>query len=136
MTDSSEKTPEDSVTELISIDRVHENNTNKTNTSAPSNNLEQDTNIGKNKDILLVNRTFSWHEHVYKKLTNKPTPHYIENILGLQNKSCDNIQETVSNRMTVCMEPKPVNTLQDSNEPLNLSVRSDCKVRLKPTAKG
>lgn len=26
----------------------------------------------------------SWHEHVYRRITHKPTPHYIENILGIQ----------------------------------------------------
>lgn len=28
--------------------------------------------------------TLFWHEHVYKNLAPKPTPHYIENILGIQ----------------------------------------------------
>lgn len=140
MTDSSEKISKDSVTELVSIERVQENNSNINNTSS-SNTVEQDTSIVKNKDIL-VNRTYSWHEHVYRKLTNKPTPHYIENILGLQNKtnSCDNSADTTNKRMTICSPNHPdlktVNTPQDSNEPLNLSVRSETKVRLKATTKG
>lgn len=28
--------------------------------------------------------TLFWHDHVYKNLAPKPTPHYIENILGIQ----------------------------------------------------
>lgn len=30
-----------------------------------------------------TNWTLFWHKHVYKKLASKPTPHYIENILGI-----------------------------------------------------
>jgi hypothetical protein len=90
------------------------------------------------------NRTLSWHEHVYKKLTNKPTPHLIENILGIQNKSNQfkEVQDLPkTNRMTVSAPVSPQENfpkLQPSvevNEPLNLSIRSDLKVRTK-TVKG
>ncbi|CAH1377944.1 unnamed protein product [Tenebrio molitor] len=86
------------------------------------------------------NRTLSWHEHVYKKLTNKPTPHLIENILGIQNKSNQfkEVQDLPkTNRMTVSAPVSPQENfpkLQPSvevNEPLNLSIRSDLKVRTK-----
>lgn len=92
------------------------------------------------KDTLVIaNGTFSWHEHVYRKLTNKPTPHYIENILGLQNVSVDSdnrnmtIRNLSPNRQQTDL--KPVNTMlhHDLNEPLNLSVRNEGKVRLKAT---
>lgn len=69
---------------------------------------------------------FSWHEHVYRRLTNKPTPHYIENILGLPK---------------VTTHSQPQNNYKRSlsdfeiNEPLNLSVKSEPTVRTK-CAKG
>lgn len=75
----------------------------------------------------LFNRTLTWHEHVYIKVSGRPTPHYIENILGLQKeKSNAEPQEPVP---TIC------SVVPDMNEPLNLSVKSDLKVRSK-TVKG
>lgn len=71
----------------------------------------------------LLNRTLTWHEHVYRKLSGRPTPHYIENILGLQEEK----KKTPEHQETV-----PVS---DMNEPLNLSIKSDLKVRSK-TVKG
>ena len=92
-----------------------------------------------------ANRTLSWHEHVYKKLTNKPTPHLIENILGIQNRphQFKEVQDLPkSNRMTVSAPvspqdkfPKLEPSVNEVNEPLNLSIRSDLKVRTK-TVKG
>ncbi|KAH1023547.1 homeobox protein Hox-A4 [Dendroctonus ponderosae] len=71
---------------------------------------------------------FSWHEHVYRKMSNKPTPHYIENILGLgsinsQSQTLNTRQNTYPNRCTV--------SNLEINEPLNLSVKSEPTVRTK-----
>lgn len=92
-----------------------------------------------NNKECLVNRTLSWHEHVYKKLTNRPTPHYIENILGIQKQSCYNDTDSMTINKETPTEtlPKIVAPVQELNEPLNLSVRnnSDVKVRTK-TVKG
>lgn len=74
----------------------------------------------------LFNRTLTWHEHVYRKLSGRPTPHYIENILGLQEEKIPQPQEPVP---TIC------SAVPDMNEPLNLSIKSDLKVRSK-TVKG
>lgn len=75
----------------------------------------------------LFNRTLTWHEHVYRKLSGRPTPHYIENILGLQEeKKTPEPQEPVP---TIC------SAVPDMNEPLNLSIKSDLKVHAK-TVKG
>ncbi|XP_066248739.1 homeobox protein Hox-A4-like [Euwallacea similis] len=63
---------------------------------------------------------FSWHEHVYRKLSNKPTPHYIENILGLGNGNSQS--ENTFCRTMVNLEV---------NEPLNLSVKSELTIRTK-----
>lgn len=96
------------------------------------------TNSVNNKEII-VNRTLSWHEHVYKKITNRPTPHYIENILGIQKQTCLNDNESMTvNKTTLTEEtlPKIAAPVQELNEPLNLSIRnSDVKVRTK-TVKG
>lgn len=92
------------------------------------------------KDIC-ENRTLSWHEHVYRKLTAKPTPHYIENILGLQEKTASEPQEckmrTVADITPVVQHPHPKisSSVPELNEPLNLSIRSDFKIRAK-TIKG
>ncbi|KAJ8986276.1 hypothetical protein NQ317_009986 [Molorchus minor] len=83
---------------------------------------------------------FSWHEHVYRKLSNKPTPHYIENILGLQSKSSQDNQQ--DNNMIVHVTPPvspqstfsnipPVVPTSEVNEPLNLSVKNEHRVRTK-----
>lgn len=85
------------------------------------------------------NRTLSWHEHVYRKLTAKPTPHYIENILGLQDKAAGEPQE-YKGRMAdgpgvEHPHPKMTSSVPELNEPLNLSIRSDLKIRAK-TVKG
>lgn len=86
-------------------------------------------------------KTLSWHEHVYKKLTNKPTPHYIENILGIQCNKTSHLQDLTSpksNKMTVSETIltqdkffKVHTSVTSVNEPLNLSIRSDLKVRNK-----
>ncbi|XP_022901320.1 homeobox protein Nkx-6.3-like [Onthophagus taurus] len=72
-------------------------------------------------------RTLTWHEHVYKKLTNKPTPHYIENILGLQSKTTcqgeDNCRKTVS--LTETPQDDSTEPKEEVNEPLNLSIKTD-----------
>ncbi|KAJ8923608.1 hypothetical protein NQ315_010187 [Exocentrus adspersus] len=83
----------------------------------------------------------SWHEHVYRRLTNKPTPHYIENILGLQNRSAGGqLQQdgVMIGHVTPPVSPKNSfsNVQQptvpsDVNEPLNLSVKNELKVRTK-----
>lgn len=85
-------------------------------------------------------RTLSWHEHVYRKLTNKPTPHLIENILGIAKaKPLDDDRDVLHQRMALHAEDPPDSKLprpvQDTNEPLNLSIKSDAKVRTK-VAKG
>ncbi|XP_044766000.1 homeobox protein HMX3 [Coccinella septempunctata] len=81
--------------------------------------------------------TFSWHEHVYRRLTSKPTPHYIENILGLQ---CDKPLNSVDSEMeNMCLISgvskdnlaKVQSNVTDINEPLNLSIRSSIKVKTK-----
>lgn len=86
----------------------------------------------------------SWHEHVYRRLTNKPTPHYIENILGLQGKSAGQLQQdtTMTGHVTPPDSPQnsfsnvqPATVTSDVNEPLNLSVKNELKVRTK-TVKG
>ncbi|CAH0561942.1 unnamed protein product, partial [Brassicogethes aeneus] len=91
-------------------------------------------------------RPLSWHEHVYRKLTNKPTPHYIENILGIQNNDTQESNSVIAQKMTCTSAtssphqeafPKIIHPAETANEPLNLSVRSasgDCKINLK-TAK-
>lgn len=60
---------------------------------------------------------FSWHEHVYKKLNNKPTPHYIENILGLGNL---NAQNSYNNHRAM--------NNSEVIEPLNLSVKCEATI--------
>ncbi|XP_050497400.1 homeobox protein Hox-A4-like [Diabrotica virgifera virgifera] len=75
---------------------------------------------------------FSWHEHVYRRLNNKPTPHYIENILGLKSEQCEEQDDMIAN-VTNPPINYPVMTAE-SNEPLNLSVKNQLKIRTK-TAK-
>lgn len=84
----------------------------------------------------------SWHEHVYRPLSNRPTPHFIENILGIQNSSkCTDVEGTLTkSKMPIISDslvsdcvPKLVSS-QDLNEPLNLSIRSE-KVRPKTNCK-
>nr|CAI5842285.1 unnamed protein product [Callosobruchus analis] len=61
----------------------------------------------------------SWLKHVYRKLKNKPTPHYIENILGLHKS--DSEPETHKN---VTKHPETFTAqpaVTEVNEPLNLS---------------
>lgn len=92
------------------------------------------------------NRTLSWHEHVYRKLTNKPTPHYIENILGIQNNKSGQFIDTEDTMKTNILSVSEHVTQHDNfskippsvteiNEPLNLSVKSELKIRTK-TVKG
>ncbi|CAH1153534.1 unnamed protein product, partial [Phaedon cochleariae] len=68
----------------------------------------------------------SWHEHVYRRLSTKPTPHYIENILGLPNRSAG--QYCQDSREDLAMTAVPADVV---NEPLNLSVKNHQKVRTK-----
>ncbi|CAH1979322.1 unnamed protein product [Acanthoscelides obtectus] len=68
----------------------------------------------------------SWHEHVYRKLNNKPTPHYIENILGLHKSDSETEMNKKVEGSETCTEQPGVT---DVNEPLNLSVKSQIKVR-------
>lgn len=124
----------DSSVDLTPEDRNHETRS-PASVSAKS---EPDLSNSVNKESL-VNRTLSWHEHVYKKITNRPTPHYIENILGIQKQTCCNDESenmTVNNTNPIETLPKIVAPVQELNEPLNLSIRnSDVKVRTK-TVKG
>ncbi|KAF5275351.1 hypothetical protein FQR65_LT04179 [Abscondita terminalis] len=85
----------------------------------------------------------SWHEHVYEKLSNRPTPHFIEDILGIQNSSskCNDEEETLKSKLPVnssdSVVPDCASKLihpQELNEPLNLSTRSE-KVRPKTNCK-
>ncbi|KAF7274390.1 hypothetical protein GWI33_012935 [Rhynchophorus ferrugineus] len=71
---------------------------------------------------------FSWHEHVYRRLTTKPTPHYIENILGLAN-----VTPPVSPLQNYPPAPPVSGVEMEVNEPLNLSVRTDQKTRTRNT---
>lgn len=92
-------------------------------------------------DYPAYNRTYTWHEHVYRKLTGRPTPHYIENILGLQKTNTTTTTPPApppppphhqQHQEPVSANRSPV---PDMNEPLNLSIKSDTKVRSK-TVKG
>ncbi|KAK5639359.1 hypothetical protein RI129_011851 [Pyrocoelia pectoralis] len=95
------------------------------------------------KNAQFDNGTLSWHEHVYRKLTTRPTPHFIENILGIQSipPKCNDGEETVNkSKMSLISAsfvphgvPKLLPT-RELNEPLNLSIRSD-KVRAKTVGK-
>lgn len=101
---------------------------------------EADSDTGVIKRDICVNRTWTWHEHVYRKLNSKPTPHYIENILGLQTKPSSDPQDLKSRMIAetpVAQDslPKITPSVPELNEPLNLSIRSDLKVRSK-TMKG
>lgn len=51
-------------------------------------------------------RTIFWHEHVYNKLTPKPTPHYIENILGIQSSSPRSSSPAVAPSESCSMSPR------------------------------
>lgn len=79
----------------------------------------------------------TWHEHVYKRLPSKPTPHYIENILGLQKTSADQFQDNKEQNMSsqvAAQNSYPSQTVTitpDVNEPLNLSVKNHSKGRTK-----
>lgn len=83
-----------------------------------------------------VYNSFSWHEHVYRKLTTRPTPHYIENILGISMKTNSETDESLVKQRIVVNNiqentNKIVASVQETNEPLNLSIKSDLKVRIK-----
>lgn len=123
----------DSSTDLTSEDRAHEVRS-PASVSAKS---EPDSNNSVHRESF-VNRTLSWHEHVYKKINNRPTPHYIENILGIQRTPADADSEKMPVKISTPSEtvPKMTGSVQETNEPLNLSIRnSDVKVRTK-TVKG
>lgn len=64
-------------------------------------------------------KSLSWHDHVYKKLNTGPTPHYIENILGL--KVCDNNKEQTMTFSAI--KHNNASYKVDLNEPLNLSIK-------------
>ncbi|XP_018320572.1 hematopoietically-expressed homeobox protein hhex-like [Agrilus planipennis] len=79
-----------------------------------------------------LNRTYSWHEHVYRKVNARPTPHFIENILGIQTKrtTCpDDVLQKDDSSLLQGFLPAEVSkvtvAVQDANEPLNLSIKSD-----------
>lgn len=110
---------------------------------SPSSVSEPDSNSALNNEQC-DSRTLSWHEHVYRKLTTRPTPHFIENILGIQTKSskCSDAEETLNtSKMPVVSGSLMMDSVgklvppQELNEPLNLSIRSD-KVRPKSNSKG
>lgn len=72
----------------------------------------------------------SWHEHVYKKLSSRPTPHFIANILGLppsvtkmNNNSANNCGDLVVPKgpLKVDLGDKDLN---EPAEPLNLTIPS------------
>lgn len=81
--------------------------------------------------------TFTWHEHVYRRLTTKPTPHYIENILGIHgDKALDTNSDVEMNNLCLSAVSedtfaKVQSNVTDTNEPLNLSIRSSAKVKTK-----
>ncbi|KAF5300959.1 hypothetical protein FQA39_LY10929 [Lamprigera yunnana] len=86
-------------------------------------------------------RTLSWHEHVYRKLSNKPTPHFIENILGIQNSSsqCNEVEQVLNIPKMPMISATLVSDYvlhspHEVNEPLNLSIRCD-KLRCKTNCK-
>ncbi|KAL3289885.1 hypothetical protein HHI36_023275 [Cryptolaemus montrouzieri] len=89
-----------------------------------------------NKEDVNNKKTLTWHEHVYRRLTSKPTPHYIENILGIQ---CEKSSETDEHELkNMCLAEnsdsfaKDQSSLTDAiNEPLNLSIRNNAKVKTK-----
>ncbi|XP_065165531.1 homeobox protein Hox-A2-like [Atheta coriaria] len=79
-------------------------------------------------------RTLSWHEHVYRKLNTRPTPHYIENILGLSDNLCelDDVCDIERNgSMTVVSDFGDDSLKLELNEPLNLSIKCNNRVRTK-----
>lgn len=83
-------------------------------------------------------RTLSWHEHVYRKLNTRPTPHYIENILGLSDNlsELDDVCDIERNgSMTVVSDFGDDSLKLELNEPLNLSIKCNNRVRTK-TDKG
>ncbi|KAB0801368.1 hypothetical protein PPYR_05722 [Photinus pyralis] len=95
------------------------------------------------QSVQFENGTLSWHEHVYRKLTTRPTPHFIENILGIQSISpkCNNGEETANKSKMSFISASRVSdsvpklaATHELNEPLNLSIRSD-KVRAKTIGK-
>lgn len=111
---------------------------------SPSSVSEPDSNNSTINNKHCDSRTLSWHEHVYRKLTTRPTPHFIENILGIQSKpsKCNDVETTLTKTKMPTISashaadctPKLLSS-QDINEPLNLSIRSD-KVRPKTLSKG
>ncbi|XP_056645656.1 homeobox protein ceh-30 [Diorhabda sublineata] len=87
------------------------------------------------RDLQNFNASFdrlSWHEHVYRRLSSKPTPHYIENILGLKSEQCDNQDNMIGNFSPPKVSyPVQQTVTADINEPLNLCVKSQIKIRAK-----
>lgn len=72
-------------------------------------------------DSFANSERFSWHEHVYKKLNNKPTPHYIENILGLGNLNSQTHAQNSYNNHRAMNNSEVI-------EPLNLSVKCEATI--------
>ncbi|KAK9889117.1 hypothetical protein WA026_004388 [Henosepilachna vigintioctopunctata] len=97
--------------------------------------IENETSVKKNEEINIL-KTLTWHEHVYRRLSSKPTPHYIENILGIQDSKSADVGETEVKKMCLSGSSddsfvKIQTNLTDVNEPLNLSIRSIAKVKTK-----
>lgn len=109
-----------------------DNNIQEVFSSSASRSLMSPSDLNSSSvDEQLYKRTFSWHEHVYRKLTTRPTPHYIENILGISKKTSGE-QEPIVHKQVIDVDNFQVITnVPDLNEPLNLSIRSDLKVRMK-----
>ncbi|XP_017782297.1 PREDICTED: homeobox protein Hox-A4-like [Nicrophorus vespilloides] len=89
-------------------------------TQIPANSLDLDI-VAKESDA--GQDLFCWHEHVYRKLNTRPTPHYIENILGIGDPEA-------SDNMTVS-EFTEGQIKVDINEPLNLSTKCNNRLRTK-----
>ena len=128
MTDSPEKEFVNNPVDLAPSERTENNNFAQT--------AEEFMPPGAKGKESHIDRTLTWHEHVYRKLTQKPTPHYIENILGFPSKSCASDSDKLkvnpaSSPAASEVVPKITITMQDLNEPLNLSVRPGAKTRVK-----
>lgn len=77
-----------------------------------------------------ANSALSWHEHVYKKLSSRPTPHFIANILGLpasvakmNNNRANNCGDLVVPKGTLKVDYIDKD-LNEPAEPLNLTIPS------------
>lgn len=155
MSSTSDNNTEENIEKNLLINNdVDEENDISNKDKVPTTKFQDDNKLNTDNNCIItfnnqescVNRTLSWHEHVYRKLTNKPTPHYIENILGLQNNKCGQFIDTQDTMKTNVISVSEHVTQHDNfskippsvteiNEPLNLSVKSELKIRTK-TVKG